>query len=556
MVGHQCQVEATATNQDQGETMKLGATVNAIDLFCGFGGSSQGIHDAGATLSLAANHDPHSIDVHARNYPEVDHVRADISDPDSKTYRDPATFPHARFLWASPSCRYHSPANARKVYRNGPQISLFDEGGFDHELYARSERSRVTMMCPLRYADHQSPELVIVENVVEAAKWGPGKDGTTFQWWLREWDKLGYDHEAVFLNSMFFDVPQSRDRMYVVFWKKGNRRPNLDYRPLANCPQHAVVEAVQTWKKRTKAWPIERWGKYRSQYTYSCPWCSRNLDVVGRPAFDAIDWSDLGPTLSQRSRPLAPKTIDRIRRGLAKFRDWPAVVLPAAGNTSERPGQLRARHVGQPLFTQTATAEFGFTTRPFMVNLRGGGSRDYAAGIDQPIQTVTGQGLHHAMVTKITGVYDYESRGITRPVSEPLSTLVTRGSHALVASTFTKFNGGPGDTAWHPMSDTLQTVTARDTTGLLTGHHANPDGNQKESFDRVLGGKPSGRAMDLDDVHFRMLKPDPELRRAMAFGNDYELFGTKTQVTAGLGNAVTPPVASWLTAQALATLDG
>jgi site-specific DNA-cytosine methylase len=62
--------------------------------------------------------------------------------------------------------------------------------------------------------------------------------------------------------------------------------------------------------------------------------------------------------------------------------------------------------------------------------------------------------------------------------------------------------------------------------------------------------------MDLDDVHFRMLKPDPELRRAMAFGNDYELFGTKTQVTAGLGNAVTPPVASWLTAQALATLDG
>jgi site-specific DNA-adenine methylase len=56
--------------------------------------------------------------------------------------------------------------------------------------------------------------------------------------------------------------------------------------------------------------------------------------------------------------------------------------------------------------------------------------------------------------------------------------------------------------------------------------------------------------------HSRMLQPDPELRRAMAFRDDYILIGNKSQMTAGLGNAVTPPVASWITERCLATLRG
>jgi len=61
---------------------------------------------------------------------------------------------------------------------------------------------------------------------------------------------------------------------------------------------------------------------------------------------------------------------------------------------------------------------------------------------------------------------------------------------------------------------------------------------------------------ELGAIRFRMLSPDPELRRAMAFADDYILLGNKTQVTSGLGNAVTPPVATWITRQCLATLGG
>ena len=46
---------------------------------------------------------------------------------------------------------------------------------------------------------------------------------------------LGYCHKVLYLNSMFFGVPQSRDRAYWVFWDKSLPAPDLDYRPVARC---------------------------------------------------------------------------------------------------------------------------------------------------------------------------------------------------------------------------------------------------------------------------------------------------------------------------------
>jgi site-specific DNA-cytosine methylase len=62
---------------------KRGATVDAIDLFCGFGGSAQGIRAAGADIRAAANHNQLAIECHAANFRDVDHYRADLVNPDS-----------------------------------------------------------------------------------------------------------------------------------------------------------------------------------------------------------------------------------------------------------------------------------------------------------------------------------------------------------------------------------------------------------------------------------------------------------------------------------------
>ena len=510
---------------------RAGSTVDAVDMFCGFGGSSQGIHRAGATVRVAANHNQHAVDVHAANFPETDHHIADMLDSEHPSYMDPKDLPPARFLWASPSCRHHSPANAKKLYRAERARNLLDliEQAEGDDLYALSERSRVTMSCPLRYADRHLPEVVVIENVVEVAHWGPDRDGSTFQWWLREWEALGYDHECLFFNSMFFGVPQSRDRMFIVLWRKGNRRPDLEHRIPIDCPTCGDSQAIQKWKPRKGSWPLPRWGKYRTQYTYACESCGLEVAPTVPGAWTAIDWSDLGPTIGERAKPLAPKTIDRIRRGFEKFQGAPSIIIPAAGNTFEHPGQVRARPVDEPLWSQTGTLQHGVATRPFLIEMRGGGS--VKAGqhdVTEPMHTITAGGFHHGLVTPL----------------------------------FTKLNGGPTATTWHPISDRLNTITSRDTTGMMS-MLLHPNGDTTSVADphrTMVTTTKSGMAttqpgpVDLDSVHFRMLKPDPELRAAMAFAQDFELFGTKTQMTAGLGNAVTPPVADWITQRVLDTL--
>ena len=633
---------------------RVGETVDAIDLFCGFGGSSQGIHAAGADVIVAANHNQLALDCHAANFPDTDHLRADLQDEDAADYRDPASLPPARFLWASPSCKFHSLANAKKLYEQGPQTQLFGDGEpFDHVQYAASERSRVTMLCPLRYASRHRPEIVVVENVVEAAKWGPARDGSTFRWWLREWESLGYEHRVLFLNSMFFPpCPQSRDRMYVVLWRRGNTPPDLDYRPRAACTsdrcQGAHVDAVQSWKPRSAAWPIEQWGKYRDQYVYRCPTCKAAVEPVAWPAYSAIDWTNLGVALGDRAslgmKPLADTTLERIRRGMQKFRNGPPVIIPAkatwggrdrpvtepmstqtsqqekglaidaafvtnvansssdpkygasrarglfdhlstvtgspgaafvvkangsideagyrsksvadplgaitahpaqqlastgvvvpvGGNDHERPGQTRARSIDDPMFTLTATQGWGFAHQPFVSELRGGGSNERT--VVDPLATLAASGTHH---------------GLTLP------------------ALFQKINGAPGDTVWHDTSDPLNTITSRDTTGLIVlpwlDQYMSEPAAITDQLATVLTHARHALASievdqrpvtddDLDAIRFRMLEPDPELRRAMAFGRTYVLLGNKSQKTAGLGNAVTPTVASWITERCLATL--
>ena len=66
----------------------------------------------------------------------------------------------------------------------------------------------------VRFAEHHDYGLVFVENVVEVAAWRP------FDAWLLAMDRLGYRHQLVSLNSFILHgVPQSRDRLYIVFSK-------------------------------------------------------------------------------------------------------------------------------------------------------------------------------------------------------------------------------------------------------------------------------------------------------------------------------------------------
>lgn len=459
-------------------------TLTLTDLFCGAGGSSTGaIKIPGVQVRIASNHWDLAVQTHNTNHPDADHLCADLSQI------DPRYFPKTDILWASPECTNHSVAKGKK--REGAQPDLFGEVLPD----AAAERSRATMWDVPRFAEIHRYQAVIVENVVDAWHWEP------FRAWLMAMDCLGYNHQPVFLNSMHaqtFGVgaPQSRDRMYVVFWRKGNPAPDLGRitRPDALCGECGPVKAMQTWKRQPA------WGRYRAQYVYRCPNTKcRNavVEPLFRPAAEIIDWDLLGQRIGDRTKPLADKTLARIQAGIDKYwgpfitehrheyriRDIskPMQTIAASGNhfglavpVEGRDGK-QAQPVTMPARTMTTRSETGLA---FIAELRGGGSKHRP--VTDPLATVTASGNHHGLVTT------YYGNGSTSTTDDALSTCTTVERHAL-------------------LTKELPTV-------------------------------------DINDVLFRMLEPS-EIKRAMDFPAEYTILGNRREQVRMSGNAVTPPAA-------------
>lgn len=272
---------------------------------------------------------------------------------------------------------------------------------------------------------------------------------------------------------------------------------------------------MQSWKNYDRP----RWGRYRSQYVYRCPsvTCRNTIVEPGwLPASSIIDWSLPGQRIGDRSKPLAEKTMARIRAGIDRY--WNAADLeadrvdPLAVPVEGRIGN-DARSVGIPLRTLTTRNETGIAVPPsFIAELRGGSSD--ARSTSDPLATVTAGGTHHGLVTT------YYGNGGTAPAEQPLSTITTVERHALLM----RNNGskGAGAEMTTPASEVARTITTHGHQSLLQRQAAGP--------------------VDVDDVLFRMLTTR-ELIGAMAFPGDYVVLGNRREQARMAGNAVTPPAA-------------
>ncbi|CAN7264483.1 DNA cytosine methyltransferase [Microbacterium foliorum] len=558
-----------ATGYKKPEVPWNGLTVT--DLFCGAGGSSSGLVEAGYRVVIAANHWALAIESHQINHPETDHSQADISQV------NPAYFPKTHVLWGSPECTNHSIAKGIKRQRQQDQ-ALFEIDGTRPLPDEAANRSRATMWDIPRFAEHHRYAAIILENVVDAYRWDQ------FEAWQMAMRSLGYRMQFVWLNSMHAQIgglpaPQSRDRMYIVMWRedlvtKDLQGPNVGKwtRPMAVCPEHGEVQATQAFKK------AEQWGRYRAQYLYRCPKCWHVIEPGWLAAESIIDWSLPAPRIGDRAKPLAEKTRERIRRGIERY--WAPVIAKAAGNTydsvSGKPGNyLRVSGLDAPIPGQTGTAEHGLAVPPpFLAQFR---ERDRTQTLDEALPTVVADGANHALIVNhLSGADDSRSR----PVSEALPSIVAGGLHA---SLLVPVEGREGKSA-SSASDPLRTQSTRNETGLLVPlrNHgvAKPsthpidtvsaEGNHHALVMRNNNGRGSGAEMstpvgeplralttaghqsllepsepislDVDDAGFRMLEPH-EIQAGMGFARDYLLLGSKRDKVKQAGNAVTPPAA-------------
>jgi DNA (cytosine-5)-methyltransferase 1 len=416
------------------------------DIFCGAGGSSIGLTEAGFELKLAANHWARAIETHSANFSDAEHLCADVSNYDMRR------LPRTDILWASPICTEISPAGGRK--RKSRQLELEVDG---HVPLAAMDRTRATFWDVLRAVEVHRYKAVLIENVVEAADW------ELFDIWLAGMTTLGYAHQFVSVSSAHVGgednpyAPQWRDRLYIVFTAKGVPLPDVRPRPLAWCfACGELVNAMQSWKKPDRR-PI---GKYGQQYVYVCPNGGKcrhaAVEPFVLPAAAAIDWSDIGTRIGDRARPLAAATIRRIEAGLRMFGQ--PVDVQVGGNTFEREGYTRAWPVmDAPVNARTGTPGDALACPPMLVPA-GGTWNTTPTAVDEPMRTrLANEKGYESLVCSPFMVYGY-SGGVERrvkPVDEPLGTVVAngRGHHGLCTPFAVNVNHGGDDGRPYPVDN-------------------------------------------------------------------------------------------------------
>lgn len=193
-------------------------SLTVTDLFSGAGGASEGLAQAGYSISACANHNPVAIATHQRNHPQARHFQADLAETDFRT------FPRTNLLWASPSCVWHTPAGGRKKVSREQEIVRTDAGVID----------RATAFAVIAAAEVHRYQAIIVENVPEFTDW------TLFNWWCGGLAALGYRMQDVVLDAAHFGVPQRRKRWFGVFTADGD--VDLDLPAAQNIPASTILD--------------------------------------------------------------------------------------------------------------------------------------------------------------------------------------------------------------------------------------------------------------------------------------------------------------------------
>ena len=455
-------------------------TLTATDSFCGAGGSSLGLewvrcHACGRSLihvTQAFNHWDLAVEAHNTNFPHTDHDVQTASSIPARRFRRTDIF------WASPECTHHAYCRGEK------------------DQTADAIRSRATFVDIIRFTEHHRYDAVIVENVVEARLWcdepGHGERcscGATFDAWFREMQALGYNGDIVYYNSQFAPpTPQSRDRMYPVFVRKGLTFPNLDFTPISWCSHcQTVVRGIQTWKKAApksvRSRPgLFRWGRYGTQYLYHCPACAHPVAPAVTGAKTIIDRTLPMQMIGERSQDLAVPTRKRIAGGLAYIAKLDPPAVPVGGHIYDRNGRASvwavdanpaaapltgliapaggqdaaARSIEEPSHTIIGNDRLALT-------LRVGAQSAAPSSLGEPQSTITAHDRQRAIVVPVGG--QTGSARSPRSTDEPLTTVTTDNHRAVVVPNMAHNTG-------HDVAEALPAVTTGNRHLLVQVTHA------------------------------------------------------------------------------------
>lgn len=179
----------------------------AVDLFCGGGGLSLGLEEAGYKVILAVDGDPWAVQTHAHNFAGLA-LEHDLSRPETVELLTS----HLRglpvdLIAGGPPCQPFSRAGRPKIR------SLVDSGRRD-EFDGRSE----LWMVFIRLVELVRPNAVLMENVPDMAL---GDDLSTVREIISRLEIAGYDADVRLVDAWRFGVPQHRQRLILLASRYG-----------------------------------------------------------------------------------------------------------------------------------------------------------------------------------------------------------------------------------------------------------------------------------------------------------------------------------------------
>ncbi len=405
-----------------------------VDNFAGGGGASTGIELAtGYSVDIAINHDPEAIKMHKANHPNTKHYCENVwaVDPVKACNGHPVGL-----AWFSPDCKHFSKAKGGKP---------------------KDKNIRGLAWVALRWAGLVRPRVIMLENVEEFRTWGPlnrrhhpirAKQGKTFERFVQQLRELGYEVESRELIAADYGAPTMRKRFFMI--------ARCDGKPIVwPEPTHGPADSEEVKAGLRKPYV----GAY-TQLDFSLP-CPSIFDTA----------EEIKKKYGIRAvRPLAPKTMDRIARGLKKFvLDNPEPFIIQCNHGGER----RPNDIREPMPTITGKHGYG-VVEPYMIPI-GYGERDGQAprvhDIEKPLPTIVGSGKHYLCEPYMVQIGQTGfTKDRSKDVREPLTTIVSKNERCLISPTLIQYHSetAQGEVRGQTIKDPIMTVDGSNRYGLVT----------------------------------------------------------------------------------------
>ena len=404
-----------------------------VDNFAGGGGASTGIELAtGYSVDIAINHDPKAIKMHKANHPNTKHYCENVwaVDPVKACNGHPVGL-----AWFSPDCKHFSKAKGGKP---------------------KDKNIRGLAWVALRWAGLVRPRVIMLENVEEFKTWGPLnrrhhpikiKQGKTFKRFVQQLQNLGYEVEFRELIAADYGAPTMRKRFFMI----------------ARCDGKSIV------------WPEPTHGPADSEAVKA----GLLKPYVG--AYTQIDFSRPCPSIFDTSeeikekygiravRPLAPKTMERIARGLKKFvLDNPEPFIIQCNHGGER----RPNDIRKPMPTITGKHGYGIV-EPYMVQIgQTGFAKDRSKDVQELLTTIVSKNEHCLISPTLIQYHSETAQGEVRgqTIKDPIMTVDGSNRYGLVTSFLHKYYDGDYKGAGESMEKPLPTVTSWDHNSVVTAN--------------------------------------------------------------------------------------